>query len=79
MKTLLAPLVASDPDVMGGAPVVDGTRVAVDLILGDIIAGEALADIEKNYRLSHEQVVAALRYARSLLPTTRYAAAVGSY
>lgn len=40
-----------------------GTRIDVATIVGAIAAGEAIDEVEKEYELTHEQVMDALRYA----------------
>jgi len=39
------PLIESDPAVMGGKPVVAGTRITVELILDKLAAGETVEQI----------------------------------
>ena len=64
------PMIVSDPKVMMGKPVVAGTRITVDLILEKLGAGESVeAVLESHPRLTHEGVLAALRYAAAALRT----------
>lgn len=42
-------LVESDPDKLGGKPVVRGTRVAVDTILDDFEQGSEVEEIHENF------------------------------
>jgi uncharacterized protein (DUF433 family) len=54
----------SDPAVLAGKPVVRGTRIAVDLILEKLGAGETPAQILLAHpRLSQEAIYAALLFA----------------
>ena len=54
-------------DVMVGKPVVAGTRITVEFLLESLAAGEAIADIVREYPVTREDVLAALAYAaRSL-------------
>jgi uncharacterized protein (DUF433 family) len=56
-----------DPEVLAGKPVVRGTRLAVELILELLAAGESEATILENYPgLTHEDILACLAYASSL-------------
>ena len=58
------PEIISDPNVMQGKPVVAGTRIPVDLILEKLGAGESVEQLlESHPRLTHDAVLAALRYA----------------
>lgn len=58
------PMIVSDPSVMMGKPVVAGTRIPVDLILEKLGAGESIEQLlESHPRLTHEAILAALRYA----------------
>lgn len=55
-----------DPEVRFGKPCIAGTRVDVATIVGAVAAGESLQTIQEEYRLSTEQISAALRYATHL-------------
>lgn len=57
-----------DPEILVGKPVVKGTRLAVEFII-DLLANEWTEDeILRNYSgLTHEDIVACLRYASSVL------------
>lgn len=53
-----------NPEVMGGKPVVRGTRVPVDLILRKLGAGVSEAAILADHpRLTHEDILAAQAFA----------------
>jgi uncharacterized protein (DUF433 family) len=56
-------LIASDPDVRGGRPVVDGTGICVsDIAAATIFHQQTPDEIAVGYRLSLSQVHAALAY-----------------
>ena len=58
--------IAIDPDVMGGTPVIRGTRVTVYALLGRIEHGETVEDILSDYPdLTSEAIEAAIGYARA--------------
>jgi len=59
--------IETNPDVLAGEPVVRGTRLAVELILELLAAGQTEADLLANYpRLAHEDLFACLSYASHL-------------
>jgi uncharacterized protein (DUF433 family) len=61
-----------DPAVLAGKPVVQGTRLSVEFIIGLMADGWSEAEILANYRgLTHEDVTACLAYARDLLQSER--------
>ena len=59
-------LIVEDPDILGGAPVIRGTRIGVHSILGRLTHGDTVADILADYpELTAEAVEAAAIFARS--------------
>ena len=57
-----------DPGVLAGKPVIRGTRLSVDFVIGLLADGWTEADILRNYSgLSHDDVAACLAYARDVL------------
>ena len=67
MKTHLSPHITIDQKVRFGKPVIKGTRVPVDLIVGKIAAGMKIEEVVKEYDLTRDQVLAALQYAAKLV------------
>lgn len=67
----IAPNIVIDPKVKFGKPVVKGTRVPVDLIIGRIAAGETIEKIAEEYDLTKEHITAALRYAERVIKEER--------
>ena len=59
----LYPGIVSDPNILGGKPVIKGTRVPVELVLGKLAAGMSIDEIIYEYYLSVDGVRAALGYA----------------
>lgn len=57
------PGVSMDPGVRFGKPCLTGTRIDVATVVGALAAGESFEAIEQDYDLTHEQVLAALKYA----------------
>ena len=60
--------IVTNPDVMMGKPVVEGTRITVELILEKLSFGESVEQIvDAHPTLSREGVLAALKYAVDVL------------
>ncbi len=61
-----------DPAVLAGKPVIKGTRLAVDFIIGLLAEGWSEADILQNYPgITREDIAACLRYARDILSSEK--------
>ena len=56
-----------DPKIMGGKPVIKGTRVPVQVIVGALAEGITAEEVCKEYRVTLEDVQAALAYAAEAL------------
>jgi len=57
-----------DPAILVGKPVVKGTRIAVEFVIGLMADGWSEADILSDYpHLTHEDIIACLGYARDAL------------
>jgi len=63
--------IAVDPEVLGGKPVIKGTRVPVEVVVGSLAGTMSVSDVCEQYRLSREQVRAALAYAAETLAEER--------
>ena len=62
------PRILSDPEVMMGKPVVEGTRVTVETILEEMGSGESIEQVlEAHPRLTREAVLAAVRFGAEVL------------
>jgi len=61
--TEIAPRIVVDENVRSGKPVIKGTRVPVDLIIGKLAAGMSMDEIGGEYGLLREDILAALAYA----------------
>jgi len=61
-----------DPAVLAGKPVIRGTRLSVEFIIGLMADGWSEADILTNYSgLTHNDVAACLAYVRDILNSER--------
>ena len=59
-----------DPTRMLGKPVIRGTRITVEILLEKFSAGDTSEEILLDYpRLDHEDVLAALAFARQVVGT----------
>ena len=70
MAKEIFPGVTVDPHVVHGRPVVAGTRVPVEVIVGAPAGGSSFAEVMKDYHLTDEQIRAALGYATKMLNST---------
>jgi uncharacterized protein (DUF433 family) len=60
--------IIADPEILGGKPIVEGTRLSVEHILGLLAHGMAHAEIVDAYpELTIEDVKAVVRYAADAL------------
>jgi uncharacterized protein (DUF433 family) len=66
------PRISLAPDVLAGKPVVRGTRLSVEFVIGLMAGGWNEADILGNYPgLAHEDIIACLSYARDTLSSEK--------
>jgi uncharacterized protein (DUF433 family) len=60
------------PDVLVGKPVIRGTRLSVEFVIGLIADEWSEADIIRNYPgITHDDIIACLAYARDALSFPR--------
>ena len=59
----IAPRIVVDETIRFGKPVIEGTRVPVDLVLGKLAGGMTIDEVMAEYELAREDVLAALSYA----------------
>lgn len=69
MALTLAPRIIVDPAIRSGKPVIEGTRVPVDLVLAKLAGGMSQEEIAREYDLAADDIRAALAYAAGLLAT----------
>ena len=56
--------IVKDPNILGGKPIIEGTRLSVSLIQEHVVSGFTEEFLLSNYpRLTSEGIKAALRYA----------------
>ncbi len=59
----IAPRITVDPATKFGKPVVKGTRVPVELVVGQMASGMTSDEVCREYGLAREDVLAVLAYA----------------
>lgn len=60
-------MIAVDERVRSGKPVIAGTRVPVDLVVGKLAAGMTYEEVMAEYDISREAILAVLDYAAKTL------------
>jgi uncharacterized protein (DUF433 family) len=55
--------ITADEKVRFGKPVIKGTRVPVDLIIGKLAGGMTYEEVISEYNITKEDILAALDYA----------------
>ena len=63
----IAPRIVIDERIHAGKPVISGTRVPVEVVLGALAAGEAMERVMSEFRIQREDVLAAIAYAASVV------------
>jgi uncharacterized protein (DUF433 family) len=64
--------ISLDPDVLVGKPVIRGTRLSVEFVIGLMADGWSEADILGNYPgVTHDDIIACFAYARDILSSER--------
>ncbi len=61
------PHITIDPKVQFGKPIITGTRVPVEVIIGHIAAGETIQAVAAEYGITEQDVQAALKYASKII------------
>jgi uncharacterized protein (DUF433 family) len=66
------PRITLDPKVLAGKPVIRGTRLSVEFVIGLMADGWSEADILADYPgITHDDVIACLAYARDTLSSEK--------
>ncbi len=65
-----------DKAVRSGRPVIRGTRVPVDLVLGKLAGGMSYDEVIAEYEIAREDILAALEYAARTIGEERLHVAV---
>lgn len=67
----IAPRISVDEKISFGKPVITGTRVSVDLIIGKLAGGMTYEEVIAGYEITHEDILAVLEFAFTLRPLGR--------
>lgn len=63
----IAHRISVNKTVCFGKPVITGTRISVDLVLGKLASGMSYEEIMKEYGITRDDILAALDYASKIL------------
>jgi len=61
-----------DPKICHGKPIVRGTRMPVALIVGSLAGGMSFDEVEREYDLSRNDILAALQFAVELVDQEQF-------
>jgi uncharacterized protein (DUF433 family) len=67
----IAPRIIVDQSIRFGRPVIEGTRVPIDLIIGKLAGGLSIEEVCAEYEIERQDVLAALSYAAGILAEER--------
>ena len=56
-----------DKDLRHGKPVIRGTRVPIDIILGALAGGMSYQEVCEDYEITEDDIKAAIEYATKLV------------
>ena len=63
-----------DPEIRHGKPIIKGTRVPVEVILGSLAGGMEIREIIEDYEITKEDIQAAAEYAMKIVANEEIAA-----
>ncbi len=56
-----------NPKIRKGKPIIKGTRVPVEVVLGALAGGMTYEEIQKEYDITKEDILAAIKYAAEMI------------
>lgn len=72
MDSLVQDRIVLDPAILSGKPVIRGSRISVEFVIGLLADGWTEAEIVENYPgIGHDDILACLAYARDMLRDER--------
>ena len=63
--------ISIDPAVVAGRPVISGTRVPVEVVVGNLGGGASIKEVCEDYRITEADVRAALIFAAEVVASQR--------
>ncbi|MGQ9628487.1 MAG: DUF433 domain-containing protein, partial [Anaerolineae bacterium] len=66
-----------NPHIKAGKPVIKGTRVPVEVVVGALGGGASLEEVSEAYALTLEQIQACLAFAADILAEESFVAVPG--
>ena len=63
MGVEIAPRIVVDPAIRHGRPVIQGTRLPVDLLVAKLAGGMTAEEVAEEYEITQEDIQAVLSYA----------------
>jgi uncharacterized protein (DUF433 family) len=70
----IAPHIVVDPEIQHGRPVIQGTRVPVEVVLGQLAAGLGADEVAATYGVTREDVLATIRFAATSVKNENFRA-----
>ena len=67
MAVEIAPRIVVDPAVRFGKPIIQGTRVPVELVVAKLAGGMTVEEVSEEYDITRKDIRAALGYAARVL------------
>jgi uncharacterized protein (DUF433 family) len=72
MDNLVQDRIVLDPAILTGKPVIRGSRISVEFVIGLLADGWSETEIVENYPgICHDDILACLAYARDMLKEER--------
>ena len=71
----IAPRISVDEKIRFGKPVISGTRVPVDFVIGKLAGGMTYEEVMAEYEIAHEDILAVLDYAAKTISSEEIKAA----
>lgn len=66
-KNMLEERITIDSEISHGKPVIKGTRVPLEIVLGSLAGGMEINEVALEYGLEREDVLAAIGYAAKIV------------
>jgi uncharacterized protein (DUF433 family) len=63
----ISPGITVNPEVSFGKPVIKGTRISIDIVMGQLAAGTSYEELQEAYGLSRQNILDVLRYASDII------------